>query len=376
MLSRYHILLTVDVEDWFQVENLKSAISFESWPSRELRVEKNTHRLLDLFDEASLKRSAISDQRSAVSGQVFADNDKSSESCKSCPPSPSTRIRATFFVLGWIAERVPHLVREIHSRGHEIASHGLAHRLSYEFEDKDLRNDLKTSKKLLEDIIGSSVFGYRAPSFSVSEGVLPIIGECGYLYDSSYNSFDINKRYGHVSLKRNGGGLAHRLSEGFYELPISNLILKKPFSSKPFDSAPFDKAQGQRKDSKLSDLRRCSGLSAFRSEQSTSRFVLPWGGGAYFRLIPSWVFGKGVNWILEKDNAYLFYIHPWEIDPDQPHVSGISLFYRFRHYFNLKKTYTKLSRLLEKFSHCRFVSCSQYLQEVTGDPTAIESCKK
>jgi len=389
----HHILLTVDVEDWFQVENLKGAIPFESWPTRELRVEKNTHRILDLLDEISDQRLAVSGQRSSgkntvdsrqktearkeetedrrqeTVGEVKETEDriqntassslqasgssllgfdtKSSQSCKSCLKGSSEngdgqlttdhgqheKVRGTFFVLGWIAERFPHLVREIHARGHEVASHGFGHELCSHCSTNDLKEDLAKSKKLLEDTIGEPVYGYRAPSFSISDDILKTIGEAGYLYDSSYNSFAMHGRYGKISLNGNRrSGIAYEIFEGFYELGISNL----PLSSFPILGT----------------------LGHFR------HFSFPWGGGAYFRLIPSWFFKKGVHSILGKDGAYLFYMHPWEVDPDQPRPEGTGLFSRFKHYTNLGSTEGKLRNLLEKYSECSFVTCHEYLKEM------------
>ena len=149
-VDRY-ILFTVDLEDWFQVENLKPGISRSSWSSRELRVERNTLCILDLLE--SVKRGSAYDP-----------------------------LHATFFVLGWIAERLPHLVREIHSRGHEVASHGYSHQCSYDFSSDNLKGDLLDSKKLLEDVIGDRVYGYRAPSFSINNDVLKIVESCGYSF--------------------------------------------------------------------------------------------------------------------------------------------------------------------------------------------------
>jgi hypothetical protein len=227
-----YILLTIDVEDWFQVENFKPWIPFSSWPSRELRVEKNTHKILDLFDNLVLtQNSEFKTQNS---------------------------IKATFFALGWIAERLPNLVREIHSRGHEVASHGYYHNLCNQQSAVALKKDLTDSKKLLEDIIGSPVFGFR----------------------------------------------------------IQNLIL-------------------------------------------------PLGGGGYFRLIPFHLFKLGVQSILKKQKAYLFYMHTWEVDPEQPIVAEASKFFKFRHYINLSKTHSKLLRLIRSFQHCHFVTCSQYLSTIS-----------
>ncbi len=290
-------LLTVDVEDWFQVENFKDWIPFDSWPSRELRVEGNTHRLLDLLDSIKLNVDAAKN-----------------------PIIPGHKIKATFFILGWIAERLPGLVREIHNRGHEVASHGYDHHLASVQEAKDLKDDLIKSKKLLEDTIGSAVFGYRAPSFSIDDNILKIIEDCGYLYDSSFNSFAMHGRYGKVRLTDNNRlGIAIRVSDAFYELPISNAKI-------------------------------CSR-------------ILPLGGGAYFRLLPFPLFKYGIERILEKEKAYLFYMHPWELDPEQPKVDEASIGFKFRHYVNLKNNYSKLTRLLNEFTHSGFMTCRQYLDE-------------
>jgi polysaccharide deacetylase family protein (PEP-CTERM system associated) len=330
----HYFLLTIDVEDWFQVENFKQYIPFDSWPSYELRVEKNTHRILNLLDSIGIENTEYDSQKAASNGQGLStdlcnasetgeansdrrrvevsqfpdENEKekiSGKSSKSCLTTP----KATFFVLGWLAERLPHLVREIHSRGHEVASHGYYHNLCNEQSYEDLKNDLSNSKSLLEDIIGTQVYGYRAPSFAINNDILKIIEDCGYLYDSSFNSFSMHGRYGKISLnEQNRVGIVYKISSDFYEFPISNLK------------------------SKIQNL------------------VLPWGGGGYFRLIPFPLFKLGVESILKKENAYLFYMHPWEIDADQPRVNDASTFYRFRHYSNLSKTHSKLLKLLQ-FHH-------------------------
>ncbi len=299
------ILLTIDVEDWFQVENFKEYIPPSSWPSFQLRVEENTIRLLDLLDSIQLNNKSNS----------------SNSMNSTIPINPINSPKATFFVLGWIAERLPGLIREIHSRGHEVASHGYRHSLCIQQSFGELKKDLSDSKKLLEDTIGASVFGYRAPSFSINDDILKIIAESDYHYDSSFNSFDVQGRYGHIDLSRNTrNGIAAKISDTFYELPISNIRL------------------GSR--------------------------ILPWGGGGYFRMTPLQLFKIGVKFILKRDKAYLFYLHPWEIDPDQPRVGKASTFYKIRHYLNLGNTHSKLSRFIEGFAHCNFVTCSQYLDEV------------
>jgi peptidoglycan-N-acetylglucosamine deacetylase len=353
----HHILLTIDVEDWFQVENFKPWIPYSLWESCELRVERNTHRILDLLDGASCQRSAIGVQLSRQPASGFQnpastetpafDSNPQQATCNmqlvSDNGQPATRNlrtknppKATFFVLGWLAERLPHLVREIHARGHEVASHGYDHELCLQSSGEKLKEDLAKSKKLLEEIIGSPVHGYRAPSFSISDDILKKIAEAGYEYDSSYNCFPIHGRYGRISLNgKSRSGIAYQIFEGFFELPVSNLKLKKPFSSR---------------------------LAALSSEQNSSCFVLPWGGGAYFRLIPSWFFLKGVHSILEKDSAYLFYVHPWEVDPGQPRPKGLPFFSRFKHYTNLSTTHQRLESLIKTFSGCQFLTCAQYLE--------------
>ena len=291
----HYFLITIDVEDWFQVENLKSAIPFSSWEKMDLRVERNTHRLLDLFDTLSAKTAGI---------------------------------HATFFVLGWIAQKLPNLVLEIQNRGHEIASHGFYHHLCVDQDKALLQQDLIDSKKLLEDITGAPVYGYRAPSFSVSSDILKIIEDAGYRYDASYNSYDKHGRYGKLSL--NGfpkSGIAYKISDKLYEIPVSNLTIQN---------------------------------STFKIQN----YTLPWSGGGYFRLMPSTLFNMGVKSILEKESAYHFYLHPWEIDPNQPRVKGVSRMLRFRHYVNIQRTHDKLKKLIDSFKQCKFISLKQYLSSI------------
>jgi hypothetical protein len=195
-----------------------------------------------------------------------------------------------------------------------------------------LKTDLIHSKKLLEDIIGDQIYGYRAPSFTMNNNILRIIQDCGYLYDSSYNSFNLHDRYSKITLDGiEKKGIAFKFSKNFFELPISNISLKK-------------------KHARLHKKRRIY-----------ENLIIPWGGGGYFRLVPFKFFKIGVQAILEKENVYLFYLHPWEIDPLQPRIKGAHLSYRFRHYSNQKKTYPKLLALIDHFRSCRFVSCAQYI---------------
>ena len=144
-------------------------------------------------------------------------------------------MRATFFMLGWIARKLPGLVKAIHARGHEVASHGINHHLCTHETIDALKKDLTDSKKLLEDIIGGPVYGYRAPSFSINDDILKIIEDAGYLYDASYNPFDKNGRY--CKLAVNGfqkTGIAYQVSDAFYELPVSNIVLNPSTYCLPF----------------------------------------------------------------------------------------------------------------------------------------------
>ena len=340
-------LLTIDVEDWFQVENLRPWIPFSTWDSRELRVEANVHKLLDLFDGVKFNApnpECINPENPVNPVAKFSSSVPRSNPTNSTNPIiPTNRsLRATFFVLGWIAKRLPHLVREIATRGHEVASHGSSHRMCNGLPDSELRSELSGSKHLLEDIIGTEVAGFRAPNFSVDDRVLGIIRECGYRYDSSYNTFALHGRYGKISL--NGqpkAGIAYKLTDDFFELPLSNLPLStlvtlgtRNFSHS--NSGTFNVMQ-------------------FR------HFPLPWGGGAYFRLMPLSIFTMGVRSILNSNGAYVFYMHPWEIDPGQPKVKQASPGSRLKHYKNITTTEAKLKKLIGSFADCRFVTCKDYI---------------
>jgi len=283
-------LMTVDIEDWFQVENFKPWISYDSWGHRELRVEKNTLELLDLLD--------------GVLG--------------------TRRIKGTFFLLGWVAERLPHLVKEIETRGHEVASHGYRHRMVSTCTDKELLDDLIFSKRLLEDILGKKVAGYRAPSFSIEPRLISALKKAGYGYDSSYNSFNGNRRYGTLVGQNPVKKGIIRFRNGISELPVSNLSLRGK--------------------------------------------TIPWGGGGFFRLIPKGVYAHGVKVHMAREGAFLFYLHPWEIDPNQPRVAEASPGFRFRHYTNLHATGTKLSYLLNQIQGASFLTCSEYLDRAVYQP--------
>lgn len=267
--------LSFDVEDWFQVENLKSAIERVQWDNLELRVEANTQRILKVLREHNTK--------------------------------------ATFFILGWVAERCPKLVQEIVMDGHEVASHGYAHRLVYEMTPDEFREDVTRSKMVLEKLINKAVTGYRAPSFSITPDTLwalDILKDAGYRYDSSIFPVSIHDRYGFTGSDTK----PYRWENGLLEVPLAVYKIGK--------------------------------------------FALPVAGGGYFRLLPFLYFRKLLSRINSQQQAFTFYLHPWEFDPLQPRVS-VPWFYRFRHYVNLRKTEPRLRRLLEtfKFSGIEEVHC-------------------
>jgi len=278
------ILLTFDVEDWFQVENFKNYIEFSAWNSFGLRVENNTLALLDFLDSFSF------------------------------------RPKATFFVLGWVARKLPGLVKEIHKRGHEVASHGFNHHLCGNLTARELIQDLEKSKKTLEDLTGAEVYGFRAPSFAIDDKILLVIEKSGYTYDSSFNSFSAHGRYGAIDLscaeKLNA---CYKINPGFFEIPVSNMHM--------------------------------------------GSMVFPLGGGGYFRLVPFPVFRAGMKSVLKKNKAFVFYAHPWEFDPGQPRVDQAPKWFKFRHYINLHRTQNKLTALLESFRDHKFITCMDYIRE-------------
>jgi polysaccharide deacetylase family protein (PEP-CTERM system associated) len=263
-------VMSIDVEDWFQVENLKSVIPRDSWEGRELRVERNTRHLLELMDEHDVK--------------------------------------ATFFVLGWVAERCPQLVRAIGDAGHEVASHGYGHELIYALSRDAFRDDVRRSVELLEDIVGQPVRGYRAPNFSITDWAVDLLQEVGLTYDSSSFPTVAHDRYGRLA-GMSAGEPVVEIRPGFTEVCVSCLRLG---------------ARG-----------------------------LPWGGGGYFRLIPYPVFRRGVEWILGHGGPYVFYMHPWEIDAGQPRVAGLKASYRFRHYNSLDRCEERFQCLLHDFRWMR-----------------------
>lgn len=258
--------LSVDVEDYFQVSALAPLIDRASWAQRECRVVRNVERLLDLF----AGRGA----------------------------------RATFFTLGWVAERYPALVKRIVADGHELASHGYSHLRASEQTRDEFEQDVRRAKGLLEDLGGSRVQGYRAPSFSIGDSnpwAFDVLLDAGYRYSSSVYPVR-HDHYGSPDSPR----FAYDVRPGLLEIPLTTT--------------------------------RVLGRN------------LPAGGGGYFRLAPY----RLSRWAIRRVNTIdqqpaIFYMHPWEIDPDQPRVAGTGLKTRFRHYVNLDKTESRLGRLLLDF---------------------------
>ncbi len=258
--------MTIDVEDYFQVSAFENLVNRESWDAISPRVEKNTHILLDKFAEHDTK--------------------------------------ATFFTLGWVADKFPQLVREIVSQGHELASHGTHHQRASDQDRQTFKSDVGDAKRLLEDISGVEVVGYRAPSFSFTkqnEWVYDVLAEEGYKYSSSVYPV-AHDHYGIPDAPR----FKYSTPSGVVEIPLSTLPL-------------FGKN-------------------------------IPISGGGYFRLYPyivtRWAISK---FTISEKQPYIFYLHPWEMDPSQPRMTEASLKSRFRHYLNLNKVDKRLTGLLQDF---------------------------
>ena len=261
--------LTIDVEDYFQVTAFNNVIKSENWPRFESRVERNTLKVLSFLSERHIK--------------------------------------ATFFVLGWVTERYPTVVKEIQQENHEIACHGYDHKLIYDHSKDFFRKDIRRAKVLLEDITGEKVVGYRAPSYSIVRETLwalEVLKEEGFEYDSSI--FPINHdKYGIPD----GNRFPHQI-----DLKEKGKILEIPPSTI-----------------------RIPGRN------------LPIAGGGYLRLFPYRFLKWGITRLNHKERQpAIIYFHPWELDPEQPKING-TFFSRFRHYINLGKTEEKLEKLVSDF---------------------------
>jgi polysaccharide deacetylase family protein (PEP-CTERM system associated) len=260
--------MTVDVEDYFQVEAFSSNVQRQEWDSLECRIERNVDHILALFAD--------------------------------------TQTKATFFTLGWIAERYPHVVKSIVANGHELASHGLAHFRADHQSRAIFIADVQRAKQLLEDIGGVSVLGYRATSFSITRQnlwALNALEDAGYRYSSS----------------------THPIQHDLYGIAGQPRFAFYPFEDSSFMEIP------------VTTVRRLG-------------TNWPTGGGGYFRLLPYALFKQNLQTVMRRDKQpCMFYFHPWEIDPQQPRVAGASLKSRIRHYLNLERTRPRLQRLLKDF---------------------------
>ncbi|MCP4266165.1 MAG: DUF3473 domain-containing protein [Candidatus Brocadiaceae bacterium] len=262
-----HNAMSVDVEDYFQVSAFENTISPEQWDDLPGRVVSNTEKILDLFSTYS--------------------------------------VQSTFFILGWVAERHPELVRDISNAGHEIASHGWSHKRISFLTENQFRDEVSRSKRLLEDLTGRDVLGYRAPSYSINKDnywAFDILAEEGYRYSSSTVPIR-HDLYGIPDSPR----FPYMVSDGrLLEIPITTTrILGKNY---------------------------------------------PCGGGGWFRLYPYQLSRWAINRVNSKDQrSGVFYFHPWEIDPNQPRQNNISIKTKIRHYLNLSRTETRLERLLNDF---------------------------
>ena len=260
--------MSVDIEDWFQVGAFETVIDRADWDGLEHRVEQNTEAVLSLFDEAGVK--------------------------------------ATFFILGWVAERYPQLMQTIAEAGHEIANHGYDHARVFTLTPDQFRADLDRSRKLLEDASGQKVIGYRAPSFSIDQRTPwahEILAEQGYSYSSSVAPIH-HDHYGWAGSPRFAWKPVAQ--SALIELPVTTVKL--------------------------------------------GRRVLAAGGGGFFRLLPYALYERSIR-KMQRDDGHgaIFYFHPWEIDPDQPRVKDAPIRSKIRHYTNLKTMRAKLLRAGREF---------------------------
>ncbi len=277
-------VITFDIEEYFQVANFTSVVSERDWDKFEKRAVFGTDIILEILDEFSVK--------------------------------------ATFFVLGWVAERSEEIVVKIFERGHEIGTHGYAHKLVYEQSAHEFEKDLKKSLKLIEAITGVRPKSYRAPSFSVTKKSLwafDVLLENGIKYDTSVFPI-MHDRYGIIDFN-----------------PEPHIVLKKGDGSlKEFPITPY-------------------ALRLFGKN-----FNLPFSGGGYFRLLPFGVVSLLTADMNRKGRPVIFYMHPWEFDPGQPKIDVGSKITYFRHYAGITKNEGKLRKLLSSF---KFVSLEKWFEE-------------
>lgn len=278
--------LTIDVEDYFQVSAFAPYIKRSEWDTRECRIERNVGRILDMLLERETK--------------------------------------ATFFTLGWIAERYPSLIRRIVAEGHELASHGYGHERASDLTEATFYEDIRVAKQILEDMCGVAVKGYRAPSFSIGVGNLwafDSLVRAGYQYSSSVYPI----RHDHYGMP-DSPRFAYQVRPGLLEIPITTLRV-------------LDRN-------------------------------LPSSGGGYFRLLPYAM----SRWMLNRVNSNdrqpgIFYFHPWEIDVDQPRIDGVDSKTRFRHYVNISRMEGKIKQLLGDFKWGRMDEV--FLKNTQGEAALV-----
>ncbi len=264
--------MTVDVEEYFTVQALDGIVPRAQWPAQPLRSDAQTRRLLDLFDGRG--------------------------------------IRATFFVLGWVADRQRELIKEIHARGHEVAAHSYWHKLVFEMTPEEFREDLRRVKGLLEDLIGDAVIGYRAPTYSVTKAcpwAHPILAEEGFLYSSSIFPI-VHDRYGIPDYPR---------------FPVKLSVAGRDLWEFPLTTV------------------RVAGRN------------LPVAGGGYLRLFPVWTVAKAIARVNRREGQpAILYLHPWEIDPQIPKFRQ-GFLRDTRGYIGLRGMFGKLDYLIERFPFAR-----------------------
>ena len=259
--------ITIDVEDYFQVSAFEHSIDRKTWDSLEHRVARNMDRIFEIFSENNVK--------------------------------------ATFFVLGWVAERYPEVVKKIIANGHELASHGYGHQRVSDMSREQFKSDIVLAKNILEDISGQAIKGYRAPSYSIGEKniwALQILAETGHEYSSSIYPIE-HDHYGYPAAPR---FVFKDEKTGLIEIPITTMKM--------------------------------------------ANRLFPAGGGGFFRFYPYFLSRWAINRVNNQDfQPTVFYLHPWELDPGQPRQHNISAKSRFRHYLNLDKTEERLKMLLSDF---------------------------
>jgi polysaccharide deacetylase family protein (PEP-CTERM system associated) len=294
-MSRVPNLLTIDVEDYFHASGLQDAVSRGEWNSMPGRVEYNTRRMLQQLERHD--------------------------------------VRATFFVLGWVAARYPELIREIHAAGHELASHGWDHELVYDQSPREFEQDVTRTKGYLEDLTGSPVYGYRAPSFSIvthNWWALEILARTGHVYDSSV--YPVRRRRGGVADARSD---IHTILEASAEGPG---LVEVPPPSVSFLGRHW-----------------------------------PIAGGGFFRFYPLWITRAALRRMnVREGRPGVVYLHPWEIDPDQPRLPGTAMNV-WRHYLNLGRTEDRLERLLGDFD---FMPIAELLDLPLATPLAAPGFRR